>query len=135
MKPTKGLSCDGACAGNPGRGEFRVVDIATGETVYQSRIYDDATNNMMEALAVVTALAFLRMDKRDDVVYTDSQTARTWVKNKKFNSGYSTSNQELKDVIARAEMWLRNNEHNKVEAWLTREWGESQSDFQRKGVR
>ena len=36
-------------------------------------------------------------------------------------------------MIERAERWLKTNNYpNKVETWLTREWGEIPADFGRK---
>lgn len=45
MKPTQGIACDGSALGNPGLGRYRLVDIATGEVLYQSPQFEDASNN------------------------------------------------------------------------------------------
>lgn len=125
MKPTKGIAVDGACEGNPGYAEYRGVDIATGEQLFHQRI-GLATNNIAEFVGLVHALAIAK--KRGEVVYSDSTTAISWVKNARCNTTFSYSG----DMIKRAEKWLKTHSRGQVKKWDTRRWGEIPADFNRK---
>lgn len=135
MKPTKGIVVDGACSGNPGVGEYRIFDIATGKILFASQQFEDSTNNQMEFLGLVHALALLSKQRRSETVYSDSQTARAWVRDCKNGSSHATTNETLKEQLNRAVNWLRENRnHCPVEVWRTREWGENNADYGRKAV-
>ena len=68
-------------------------------------------------------------------IYSDSFTARTWVQKKKCKTNLERNEktEQLYQIIARAENWLRNNTYsNAIETWQTDEWGEIPADFGRK---
>lgn len=132
MKPSVGIAVDGSSIGNPGTGEWRGVDLATGKVLFKSKQYDDATNNQCEWLAVVHAIGYCQQHNLSVPIYTDSQTARAWVRDGRCGSSHMTSNQELKQVIERAITFLRSNPIPKIETWKTHEWGEIDADYGRK---
>ena len=129
------LSVDAACSGNPGVMEYQGVYTRTGERVFHQGPFEDATNNVGEFLAVVHGLALLKQQGSTLPVYSDSRTARAWVRNKKAKTKLERTprNAALFDLIERAERWLRDNDYpNEVRCWDTDHWGEIPADFGRK---
>ena len=133
-KPNVGIAVDGSCINNPGRGEYRGVDLATGQILFLSKAYEDSTNNHVEFLAVVHALMYCKQHRLSIPIYTDSQTARAWVRDRRCGSSHVTSNPDLKNMIDRAVTFLRSNPAPKIETWNTRDWGEIVADYGRKGA-
>ena len=127
-------SVDAACSGNPGRMEYRGIDLATGAVVFHyGPVY--GTNNIGEFLAIVHALALMERSGMKKTIYSDSFTAMTWVKKMqcktKLERNAKTAN--LYQVIERAENWLRTHAFRvPIIQWDTRKWGEIPADFGRK---
>lgn len=126
---------DAACSGNPGRMEYRAVDLATGAVVFHfGPVY--GTNNIGEFLAIVHALAL--MEQRGisgKTIYSDSFTAITWVRKMQCKTKLERNpkTEKLYQVIGRAENWLRTHPFRvPVVQWDTRKWGEIPADFGRK---
>ncbi|HRU17866.1 MAG TPA: ribonuclease H, partial [Bacteroidia bacterium] len=97
--------------------------------------YADGTNNIMEFLALVHALAYCKRHQINLPIYSDSMTALKWVRTKKANTKLASTgrNDELFELIVRAEEWLKNNSYaNKLLKWETQIWGENPADFGRK---
>jgi len=129
------LAVDAACSVNPGVMEYRGVDVATGEEVFRSEVYPYGTNNIGEFLAIVHALALLKKQNSNKVIYSDSATAIRWVERKMINTNLERNDEteDLYKVIDRALLWLKNNSwENKILKWDTRNWGEIPADFGRK---
>ena len=126
---------DAACSGNPGPMEYQAIDLQTGAQVFHFGPLH-GTNNIGEFLAIVHALAL--MDKqgiKDKVIYSDSYNAILWVKKKQCKTKLERTpeTEQLYQIIARAEQWLRT--HNvtiPVLKWETKKWGEVPADFGRK---
>ena len=129
------ICVDAACSGNPGLMEYRCVDTRTKEEIFASPKYPDGTNNIGEFLALVHALALCKNKKVDTVIYTDSKTAMSWVKNKKVktNLTLTTKNKVIFELIDRAIQWLNLNSYStKILKWETEIWGEIPADYGRK---
>ena len=129
------LSVDAACSGNPGLMEYQGVYTRTGQRVFHQGPFEDATNNVGEFLALVHGLALLKQQGSTLPVYSDSRTARAWVREKKAKTRLERTprNAALFDLIERAERWLRDNDYpNDVRCWDTDHWGEIPADFGRK---
>ncbi len=129
------ISVDAACQGNPGMMEYRGVETATGRELFHMGPYQNATNNIGEFLALVHALAALKRNNSRLAVYTDSKTARKWLKDKKIKTSLqrNASNQAVFDLLDRALKWLEENTvNNPVLIWDTKTWGEIPADFGRK---
>lgn len=129
------LAVDAACSGNPGVMEYRGVDLRTGEEVFHSpKMW--GTNNIGEFLAIVHALALIERDNLPyRVVYSDSLSARAWVRNKKAKTTLplDTRTREALVLVRRGEIWLlQHTRHTEVMMWDTRQWGEIPADFGRK---
>ncbi len=97
---------DGACKGNPGRGGWGAW-LRTGE--HQKELFGGAlltTNNRMELMAVIEALASLKRTC-DVTVYTDSEYVRKgiteWIHNWKLR-GWKTAD---KRPVKNADLWQR----------------------------
>lgn len=126
---------DAACSGNPGPMEYQAIDLATGARVFHFGPVR-GTNNIGEFLAIVHALAL--MDKqgiKDKAIYSDSYNAILWVRNKKCKTKLirDASTEQLFQIIARAEQWLRVHAvTTPVRKWETKLWGECPADFGRK---
>lgn len=126
---------DAACSGNPGRMEYRGIDLATGAVVFHyGPVY--GTNNIGEFLAIVHALALMEQKGiKDKAIYSDSFTAMTWVRKMQCKTKLERNpkTETLYQVISRAENWLRTHPFRvPVMQWDTRKWGEIPADFGRK---
>ena len=125
---------DAACSGNPGRMEYRGVDIATGAQVFHyGPVF--GTNNIGEFLAIVHALAMMEQKGIRKTIYSDSFTAITWVRKMQCKTKLELNPQTaaLHDVIRRAEAWLKKHPFRvPVIQWDTRRWGDIPADFGRK---
>lgn len=130
------IAVDGACAGNPGLMEYRGVEVRSGIELFHFGPVPDGTNNVAEYLALVHALAYL-YNKGDSTtpVYSDSRTARSWVKNRGCRTKLvpTAHNQKIFELLARADIWVRSHpNHNTILRWDTDAWGEIPADFGRK---
>lgn len=129
------IAVDAASSGNPGKMEYRGVDVKTGETLFAMGPFEQGTNNIGEFLALVHGLAFLKQHNNDRIIYSDSRIAIGWVKKKvcrtKLKQG--EKNEELFKLIDRAEEWLRKTSFSTpIVKWETKAWGEIPADFGRK---
>ena len=129
------LAVDAACSGNPGLMEFRGVIADTGTQVFHRGPYVGGTNNIGEFLAIVLGLAYLKKEKLDWSLYSDSKTAIAWVRQKqcKTKIEWNTRNQDLLLAVRAAEKWLHENTWTtQIYKWDTEHWGEIPADFGRK---
>lgn len=126
---------DAACSGNPGPMEYRCVDLATGAEMFHFGPVH-GTNNIGEFLAIVHALALMERDGiKGKIIYSDSRNAMLWVKKKQCKTKLARTprTEQLYQIIARAENWLRTHQINTpILKWETQKWGEVPADFGRK---
>ncbi len=75
MDSNKGLVIytDGSSRGNPGRGGYGAILHWGSVSKEISQGYRNTTNNRMELMAVLAALALLKRDHLEITIYTDSQ--------------------------------------------------------------
>ena len=129
------LAVDAACSGNPGLMEFRGVIADTGTQVFHRGPYVGGTNNIGEFLAIVLGLAYLKKEKLDWSLYSDSKTAIAWVRQKQCKTKIEGNihNQDLLLAVRAAEKWLHENTWTTpIYKWDTEHWGEIPADFGRK---
>ena len=130
------LAVDAACSRNPGPVEYRGVWVRTGQQIFHAGPFQQGSNNIGEFLALVHGLAFLKANGRPNVpVYTDSRTARSWVRNMKVKTTIerTEANAPLFELVDRAMAWLAANTYsNPILVWNTPVWGEIPADFGRK---
>ncbi len=136
VKPIAGaIAVDAACSGNPGLMEYRGVYVKNGQQLFHQGPFQDGTNNIGEFLAIVHALAYLKQKKLNLPIYSDSQIAISWVKQKKCKTNLRRTgkNDKIFELIERAEHWLQTNSYeNPILKWDTARWGEIPADFGRK---
>ena len=115
--------------------EYRGVETKSKKEIFKQGPFEEGTNNIGEFLAIVHGLALLKKKKSNQVIYTDSKTAMSWVKKRKCNTKLekSENNETLFDLIQRAEKWLNTNTYSTlIVKWETKAWGEIPADFGRK---
>ena len=128
------LAVDAACSGNPGIMEYQGIYIPTRTRVFHYRS-DYGTNNIGEFLAIVHGLSYLKKHRLNQIIYSDSANAISWVRQKvcKSKLPLDARTAELWDFVHRAENWLRTNSYpTEIRKWDTDHWGEIPADFGRK---
>jgi ribonuclease HI len=133
IKPTYGIAVDGACSGNPGPGEYRGVDLASGEELFRVK-FNFVTNNLMEFFAIVHALKYRKEHGLNSIIYSDSVTGIAWAKTGCNNTSLEKSEKTSKihEFIGTCNRWLGNNtkaDNLPIEKWDTVNWGEIPADF------
>lgn len=129
------IAVDGAWNTKTLDSEYRGVDVSSGKQLFLRGPFADGTNNIMEFLALVHALAYCKKHQLTVPIYSDSVTAMKWVKDKHAKTKLEPTqrNNELFELIERAEKWLSENTYsNPVLKWETKLWGENPADFGRK---
>ena len=129
------ISVDAAVSGNPGKMEYQGVDTQSKKRIFHQGPFEEGTNNIGEFLAIVHALALLKKQNSDKIIYTDSKTAISWVKKKNCNTKLELNekNKPLFELVTRAVAWLNQNTYtNVIVKWETKAWGEIPADFGRK---
>ena len=130
------ISVDAACSGNPGEMEYRGVLTHNKKQIFIQGPYKKGTNNIGELLALVHGIALLKSKNQHNLpIYSDSKIAMSWIRQKKCktNMHFDASNNDLLELIKRAENWLKENTFkNPILKWETKAWGEIPADFGRK---
>jgi len=137
VKPVFSSICvDAASSGSSGAMEYRGVFLESGEEFFRFGPFPEGTNNVGEFLAIVHALTWLDKNEKYMTVYSDSQTAISWVYNGKCKTmlKHTGKNAQIFMLIKSAENWLAENElrDDAVLKWRTDIWGEIPADFGRK---
>lgn len=127
---------DGATSRNPGPMEYRGVRLSDGVEMFHMGPLADGTNNIAEYLAIVHALALLyNANDSTTPIYSDSLTARAWVRRRGHNSSIAPTPENLpvRQLLGRADRWLQTHTpRNRLLQWDTDAWGEIPADFGRK---
>lgn len=133
------IAVDGACAGNPGRMEYRAVRVADGSEVFRigDKIELTGTNNIAEYLGMIHLAALLaRNGDFTTPIYTDSRNTLAWLRRGRSKTTLVSTPQTAKtlELLARADAWLAANGpiRNPIIKWPTEDWGEIPADFGRK---
>lgn len=130
-----GWAVDAACSGNPGRMEYRGVELMTGRELFRVGPLEHSTNNIGEFLAIVHALSLMHQRGERHTIYSDSVTGMAWVRDRKVKTQLARNAKTEKSfrLMERALSWL--NTHSvdvKIRKWDTDRWGEIPADFGRK---
>lgn len=133
------IAVDAACAGNPGKMEYRGVFVdfssQTRKDLFKSPVFENGTNNIGEFLAIVHALALEKKNGWNYPIYSDSVNAQIWIRQKKCKTKLvrNEKNDNLFQLFERAEKWLNENTIEvPILKWKTEMWGEIPADFGRK---
>jgi ribonuclease HI len=114
---------------------YRGVLTGSGDPVFNVNPIENMTINIGAFLAVCHALAFCAKRGLETPIYSDSQTALTWIRNRKCGSALTRTAANLKtfDLVDRAEKWLASHQwRNSVLQWNTRAWGPIPANLKRK---
>lgn len=120
---------DGYCLGNPGQAGYKGVNLDTYEVLFEEHI-GTATNNIAEYLAICHAFHYLKKRNLPLQVWSDSQTAISWIKKKKVNSTYKG---EITNRLKNAEKFANEITEYTLTKWDTKSLGENPADFGNKG--
>jgi len=133
------IAVDGACAGNPGKMEYRAVRVADGSEVFHIGVSRTllGTNNIAEYLAMIHLAAILHKNgDHTTPIYTDSKNTLAWLRkgHSKTTLQLNSSTAATLDLLERADAWLAlyGPIKNPILKWPTEEWGEIPADFGRK---
>ena len=133
-RPQKGIAVDVGCKGNPGKTEYRGVDLETGETLFYVKIAGDSTNNIGEYLAAVHGLRYAK--KRGLKVWSDSMTAISWVRKKECKTNFKVTNEQQKSLIELCLIFLNDNKESVINFWNNKAFGEIPADLSgKKGIK
>lgn len=130
-----GWAVDAACSGNPGRMEYRGVELMTGREIFRVGPLEQSTNNIGEFLAIVHALSLMFKRGERHTIYTDSVTGMAWVRNRKVKTQLERkpANEKSFQLMERALSWLNSHHYDvNIRKWETDRWGEIPADFGRK---
>lgn len=136
-KPSVGIAVDGACRSNPGPAEYQGVRLSDGVVLFAIPPFP-ATNNVVEFLAIVHAMALcVQEQKRDIPIYSDSRNAIGWVMQGKCKTHLpkTATYKRAYELIERAEKWLAEHPYScrpPLRKWETKQWGENPADYGRK---
>lgn len=129
------ISVDGAWNTRSGAVEYQGVHTATQELLFHVGPLADGTNNIVEFLGIVHALAYCKQKQLLLPIYSDSRNAIAWVRDKQARTKLipTARNEKLFQLLERAVNWLRGNDYpNPILKWQTKGWGENPADFGRK---
>lgn len=129
------ISVDGAWNTGSGAVEYQGVHTATKELLFHVGPLDDSTNNIVEFLGIVHALAYCKQKQLLLPIYSDSRNAMAWVRDQQARTKLipTARNGKLFQLLERAVKWLRGNDYpNPILKWQTKGWGENPADFGRK---
>lgn len=130
-----GWAVDASCLGNPGRMEYRGVELMTGKEIFRVGPFEKSTNNIGEFLAIVHALALMQQTGESHTIYSDSVTGMAWVRNRKVKTQLAreAANEQCFRMMERALSWLNTHTYSsQILKWQTERWGEVPADFGRK---
>lgn len=140
-KPQKGIVVDGSTRGNPGPSEYRALDLETNKVLFHQKI-GISTNNITEFLGLAHALLYCKSKDIATEIFTDSQTALSWLKNKSVNSKLPDSDKTKisKDFLSRVLPKIKELDilfdgidlkcnNITISKWYTSEYGEIPADF------
>lgn len=127
---SEGIAVDAAHSIKNRKTEFRGVDLKTGKVIFYSDL-GNQTINIGEFLAIVEAVKYIiDTGYEPKVIFSDSNTAISWFKNKLTASG------KRNPKLMKAEIYLRAFAHwiDEIEIvkWDNKQWGEIPADFNRK---
>jgi ribonuclease HI len=129
------ISVDGAWNTSTGIVEYQGVHTETRKVLFKAGPFKDGTNNIVEFLAIVHALAYCKQKNIKLPIYSDSRNAIGWVRDKEARTNHDKSDENVKlfELIDRAIKWLNENTYeNEILKWETKAWGENPADFGRK---
>ena len=99
--PAEGLSVDAAWDHKSHAMEYRGVWLHSGKVAFELGPFYSGSNNLGEFMAIVHGLRYLNRKGLDYPVYSDSQTAISWVRNRRVTSRSASLGLLSSDVYSR----------------------------------
>ena len=98
------ISVDGAWNTGSGAVEYQGVYTATKELLFHVGPLDDGTNNIVEFLGIVHALAYCKQKQLRLPIYSDSRNAMAWVRDQQAQTKLmpTARNEKLFQLLERA---------------------------------
>jgi len=111
---TPSICVDASCMGNPGNLQYQIVDTGNLCNIYKSPIFEHWTQNIWEYMAIVHWMMILSENdfyKKYKIIYSDSNTAISWIVNKKPKTSLIRDiyNIKLKNQFEKTNKWLLEN--------------------------
>jgi ribonuclease HI len=130
-KPFRGICSDAAYSTVTNIVSYRLFDIEENREIVTRHFADFKSQyltNIGEFFGLVRAIKYVVDNDLDLPVYSDSQTAISWVLNKMVNT-FITEGEVLK-LVGSGEKYLKGLEKMPLICkWKTRDWGEIPADF------
>jgi ribonuclease HI len=127
MRPVNGIAVDAAHSQLKEKTEYQGIDISTGEQLFYADL-GFKTVNIGEFLAIVEAIKYiLRTDFQPRVIYSDSLTAISWIKNRSTASRFK--DKALPKACIFLKAYATEIETITILHWNNQEWGETPADF------
>lgn len=127
MIPEEGIVTDAAHSEKNRVTEYQGRNIKTGERLFYKNL-GYKTVNIGEFLGVVEAAKYIiENDFSPRVIYTDSNTAISWFKNKKTFSNKKCKELKKAEIFLKVMSW--DIESIEIRHWDNKAWGENPSDF------
>lgn len=125
--PTSGVTCDAAHSMKRGVTEYQAHDLKSGDRLFYKNL-GNQTVNIGEFLAIVDSIKYIiENNYPDKIIYSDSITAITWVKNKRTASNKRNNDLKKAEIYLRAmSYWI---DQIEIIHWDSKNWGEIPSDF------
>ena len=125
--PKEGIATDAAHSAKFGITQYRGIDLRSGSEIFHEDL-GNQTVNVGEFLGVVAAAKYIiEHNYTPRIIYTDSQTAIVWYRNKKAASKKHNA------ALFKAEVFLQcySVEIDSIEVlhWDNDLWGETPADF------
>lgn len=108
--------------------EYYGLHVKTRQILFRKSPMPNGTQDIGDFLAIVHALAYLKNKASGLPIYSNSETAILWVKNKSIQANIEQhcNSQVISDLVVRALNWLKNNSYpNALLIWDTHNWGKA----------
>lgn len=129
-RPVEGIAVDASHLASAGITEYQGIDIKTGEPLFRKNL-GNQTVNIGEFMAIVHAVRYIIENNfQPRVIYSDSQVALKWFREKTTASGKKSP------MMKKAEIFLKALDDDistiDVRYWNNKKFGETPADFGRK---
>lgn len=123
----EGIAVDAAHSTKNRKTEYRGVDLKAGKILFYNDL-GNQTINIGEFLAIVEAIKYIiDHDYQPKIIFSDSTTAISWVKNKRTASGKRNPKLMKAEIYLRAmAYWV---DEIEIIKWDNVRWGEIPADF------
>ena len=124
---TKGIAVDAAHSQKNKVTEFQGIDLKTGKRIFYQNL-GNQTINIGEFLAIVEAAKWIiKNDYEPKVIFSDSNVAISWFKNKQTASTKKNLKLQKAEIYIKiSAVWI---DEIKVIHWDNKAWGETPADF------